>query len=336
LAIQVRKLNKTLLAVINKAESKVDGYLVHQIYKLGFDKPLMVSAAHNQGIDQLKFQICEKLPKKLSQDSLSTDFSMSIIGKVNSGKSTLFNKLTGKERAMTGDIPNLTRDSVECSFSLNNKDIKVFDTAGFYKSEKINNKINLLSIKETRRKIRLCQISLVVIDIENYYENIHSKIIDLIYTDNRCIILVINKIDKCKEFDQAMIKKKMYELNPQVNEVPIFFISAKKNIGLNKLKIGIDSQLVCWNQRISTGLLNNWLKIILKEIPPPLHNGKFIKLKYAVQVDIGPPKFNIFSNYPNYLKESYKRYILNRLRKKFNFNGLPIKIIYKKAANPYE
>lgn len=336
LTIQVRKLNKTLLTVINKAEGKINNELISQISKLGFDNPLKVSAAHNQGIDELKFLICESLKLKKTQNVAPPEFSMCIVGKVNSGKSTLFNRLSGEERSITGEIPNLTRDSVEHSFKLNNKGIKIFDTAGFYKSDKTINTINFLSIKETKRKIRLCQISLIIIDIENYYERIHSKIIDLIYNDKRCIILVINKIDKYKEVDQMLIKKKIYKLNPQVNEVPIFFISAKNNSGLNELRHGIENQLICWNHRVNTGQLNTWLRSITKEIPPPLYNGRLIKLKYAVQVDVGPPKFNIFTNHPDYLKESYKRYVINRLRKRFNFNGLPIKIIYKKASNPYE
>ena len=272
LTIQVRKLNKTLLTVINKAEGKINNELISQISKLGFDNPLKVSAAHNQGIDELKFLICESLKLKKTQNVAPPEFSMCIVGKVNSGKSTLFNRLSGEERSITGEIPNLTRDSVEHSFKLNNKGIKIFDTAGFYKSDKTINTINFLSIKETKRKIRLCQISLIIIDIENYYERIH----------------------------------------------------------------GIENQLICWNHRVNTGQLNTWLRSITKEIPPPLYNGRLIKLKYAVQVDVGPPKFNIFTNHPDYLKESYKRYVINRLRKRFNFNGLPIKIIYKKASNPYE
>ena len=102
------------------------------------------------------------------------------------------------------------------------------------------------------------------------------------------------------------------------------------------IKNGINNQIICWRKRIKTSVLNEWLKKTVNKIPPPLHNGKQVKLKYLTQVDIGPPKFNIFTNFPKSLKEQYKRYLINTLKKNFQLNGLPIKIVFKKADNPYD
>ena len=118
--------------------------------------------------------------------------------------------------------------------------------------------------------------------------------------------------------------------------MPIYFISAKKKYGLNSLIIGIKKQYDTWNRRISTGKLNSWLQVLIKKNPPPLHNGKLIKLKYIVQVSTSPPKFNIFLNFSDVLKNQYKRFIENRLKINFEMSGLPLKIIYKKSENPYE
>lgn len=173
-------------------------------------------------------------------------------------------------------------------------------------------------------------------DINDYYERLHSKIINLVYNDNRCIIPIVNKIDEHKSFSEESIISKIYELTPQIRGMPIFFISAKKKIGLENLILGIKNQLENWNKRISTGKLNSWLQGITRQTPPPLHKGKLVKLKYISQVSTSPPKFNIFLNFDDVLKDQYKRFIENKLKINFDMNGLPLKIIYKKSNNPYE
>ena len=137
-----------------------------------------------------------------------------------------------------------------------------------------------------------------------------------------------------KKYIRGGIIKKIYSLTPQIKGLPIYFISAKK-IGLTNLGHGIKKQYDTWNKRISTGKLNSWLQALIKK-PPPLHNGKLVKLKYIVQVSTSPPKFNIFLNFSDVLKNQYKRFIENKLKINFEMNGLPLKIIYKKSENPYE
>ncbi len=332
----LRKINKIVITVINKTEGKINNFIINETEKLGFGKPVLISSAHNQGIDSLKFLIYEKIDTENFTDNYNPDFSIAIIGKVNSGKSTLINSLGNNQVSLTSSVPNLTRDSVEIRKNINDHNMKIFDTAGFFKSEDKKLKINKLSIDETLRKIRLCQIVLIVMDISDFYERIHSKIIDLVFNENRCLIVVVNKIDNLKSTSHELVKKKIYELNPQIKDLPIFFISALKKIGLQKLLNGITSQINCWKKRINTGTLNTWLKKTIDKNPPPLFNGNTVKFKYVMQVDTGPPKFNIFTNYPRKIKEPYKRYIANRLKENFKLNGLPVKIIYKKTSNPYE
>ena len=150
------------------------------------------------------------------------------------------------------------------------------------------------------------------------------------------MILAVNKIDEKKKILENEIKNKIYNLTPQIKGLPIYFISAKQNIGLKAMISGIKKQYDTWNKRISTGKLNSWLQILVKRYPPPLHNGKLIKLKYIVQVSTSPPKFNIFINFNDVLKNQYKRFLENKLKINFEMSGLPLKIIYKKSINPYE
>ena len=162
-------------------------------------------------------------------------------------------------------------------------------------------------------------------DIDDYFERLHSKIIRLVYEENRCMLLAVNKIDKYKNIPENLIKNKLYNLNPQIKGLPIIFISAKKKIGINSLINTIREQNFIWKKRIGTGKLNTWLDKLTKQNPHALHKGRSIRFKYITQANSSPPKFNIFVNYSDAIKLDYKRFIENNLRKTFNLNGLPLK-----------
>ena len=334
----VRKSQKKTLLIINKTEGKINDTIIDECSSLGFGVPIKISTAHMQGIDNLRYLVSEILPNKtnhISRDEVK-ELSIAIVGKTNSGKSTLLNTLKGKNISITGDLPNLTRDAVETKIKNNLFESRIIDTAGFSKSKNDENRINNLFIEQTKKKIRLSKIVIILMDVDDYFERIHSKIIKLVYEENRCMILAVNKIDQKKKILEKEIIDKIYNLTPQIKGLPIYFISAKKNDGLKDMIFGIKKHYDTWNKRISTGKLNSWLQDLTKRFPPPLHNGKLLKFKYIVQVSTSPPKFNIFMNLNDVLKNPYKRFIENKLKINFEMNGLPLKIIYKKTANPYE
>ncbi len=334
---RIRKSGKKIILVINKSEGKLDAKILNDSFNLGFGEPVMVSASHNQGIDQLLLTITEKLPEGIIEDEdlEKFDISIAIVGKTNSGKSSILNVLKGEEISLTGEMPNLTRDSVETFIKAKNIKLKIIDTAGFTKTRIKDNLVEKLSMDITKKKIRLSKFILIVIDIEDYFEKLHSKIIKLVYEENRCMFLLINKIDKIKNYSKKNIIERIYNLNPRIKGVPIYFVSAKEKIGFDSLIEGINSQIKLWSRRISTGRLNNWLNMIMKKNPPPMHRGNIVKLKFIMQVNTSPPKFNIFMNYPEILKDPYKRYLENNLKKYFGMDGLPLKIIFKKSENPF-
>ncbi len=332
-----RKLNKKIILVLNKSEGKINRNLELSVGNLGLGKALNVSASHNQNIDQLKWNIYELIQNiniKENYKVKTDELSIAIVGKTNSGKSTIFNLINKNEVSLTGSEPNLTRDSVESYSNFKKLNFKIFDTAGF--SKKNHEKINKLSINQTLKKIRLCKLIIIVFDINNYFEKINSKIVNLVYSENRCFLVLVNKIDSQKRFLKNKIIKHIEDLNPQLRGSPIHFVSAKENIGFDNLDNLINSQIISWNKRIKTSELNEWLKKIMRENPPPLKNGNTVRLKYISQVDISPPKFNVFSNFPESLNNPYRRYISNKLKKYFDLKGLPIKILFKKTSNPYE
>ncbi len=335
--VLARKFNKPILLVVNKTEGNYSQNVLNELNKSGLGKPILVSAAHNQSIDQLKWQIYESLKNlKTMEENVEqfNDFSIAIVGKTNSGKSTLFNLIKKKKIAITGSQPNLTRDSIETNVSLKNSNFKMFDTAGFSKSNKEH--VHELAINQTLKKIRLCNVLLIVLDINNYYEKINSKILSLVNSENRCHVVLMNKIDSVNDYQQQKIKKHLHDLNPQIRETPVLFVSAKENIGFENLHSIIEKQLKSWKKRIKTSDLNEWLGKVMTENPPPLKNGRAVKLKFASQVSVSPPKFNIFSNHPGAINNQYKKYLSNKLKRRFQLEAVPIKVRFKKTNNPYE
>ena len=200
----VRKSKKKTILVINKTEGKINEATLNECSNLGFGSPVKISTAHMQGIDNLKYLISKVLPSDES-DTLVEEgkkLSIAIVGKTNSGKSTLLNSLKGENLSITGDLPNLTRDAIETTIKNNFFESKIIDTAGFSKSKNDNNNILQLFTEQTKKKIRLSRVIIVLMDIEDYFERIHSKIIKFVYEENRCIILTVNKIDGKKIYQR--------------------------------------------------------------------------------------------------------------------------------------
>ncbi len=335
----IRRCEKKKIIVLNKTEGNYNSEIIRDIEKFGFGLPILISSAHMKSIDILEERILQNLKLKTNTKEFSRDISerlsIAIVGKTNSGKSTLMNSINGQDVSITGNKPYLTRDAVEITIERKKLNFKIIDTAGFSKDLSGFKKLNNDFIDQTKKKIRLSQMILIVMDIDDYFERLHSRIIRLVYDENRCMLLVINKTDKYKRISEESVKKKIYDLNPQINGLPICFVSAKKKVGISSLFRLVISQSLIWKKRISTGKLNTWMENLIKKTPPPLHKGRSIKFKYITQPNSAPPKFNIYVNYIKAIKTDYKRFLENNIRKNFNLNGLPIKIIYKKSKNPF-
>ena len=336
----VRKLKNQKILVINKSEGRLDPYIKTDCFKLGLGDPVFVSSAHNIGIDELKLEIDKFIPKKNNKNEVfenkKIEHSIAIVGQTNSGKSTLLNCFGEKKIAITSEKPNLTRDPVESNIQINDLYFRIFDTAGLSTSYKKKDHIQKLSEYETKRKIRLSETILIILDINNYWEKKNRQIINSVIKESRATILVINKIDTIKNFSEQYIKEQISLLLPQTKEMPTFFISAKKKIGIEKLKNGILDFLNLWVRRINTAKLNKWLGETVNVNPPALKSGKEVKLKYITQISSKPPKFKIFSNFPDSINESYKRFLIRELKKTFDFKGVIVKLIFTKIKNPYE
>ena len=336
----LRRLKTKKLLIVNKSEGKLFPSIESDIKKIGLGAPLFVSAEHKIGITDLKLKIDSEIPEQFENIPESykklPDHSIAIVGKTNTGKSTLLNSLVGKKLSVTSNLPHVTRDPVEANLVWKNLNFRLFDTAGMTRLKNKTETINLISINETKRKIRLSEVIILLIDINNYFEKFNYQIIRQIVNEARCLIIVINKIDKIENISRDYIKKNIYNSFPEIKNCPIFFISALQKKGLEQLIGGIINFLPIWQKRISTNKLNKWLSKISKINPPSLNHGKEVKLKYITQVNTRPPKFLLFTNYPLAIKENYKRFLINNLKKTFKLEGIIITLKLIKSNNPYD
>ena len=208
----VRRCEKKKIVVLNKTEGNFDYDIIRDIEKFGFGPPILISSAHMKSIDILEERILQNLNFKRNTKEFFKDISerlsIAIVGKTNSGKSTLMNSISGQDVSLTGNKPYLTRDAVEVTIERKKLNFKIIDTAGFSKDLNGSKKLNKDFIDQTKKKIRLSQMILIVMDIDDYFERLHSRIIRLVYDENRCMLLVINKIDKYKRISEESVKKK--------------------------------------------------------------------------------------------------------------------------------
>lgn len=338
-----RKANRPIILVANKAESKryID---LNELYKFGFGEPIYCSSAHGVGIADL---IEEILRYKIEYDKQMLEtppvdeeiLKVSIIGRPNVGKSTLFNAILGFERTITSEIPGTTRDSINYFLTKADKAIELIDTAGLRKKANIDEKIEELSVAESINAIRRSNISLLVISAENPLEKQDLAIARVAIQEGKPLILVVNKCDlikRKKAFEQEMLHLIEENLS-EVTGLPVVYISAIFKENIEDIFVQAAEIEKRWRKKISTSKLNEWLKMATEQYIAPLaKNGRRIRFKYITQTNIRPPNFNFFCNIPEDLPDSYMRYLRNSLRKTFNLMGIPIRMNLTKNKNPYD
>ncbi len=363
----VRKTSKFVMLVVNKVEGKTAEHGIYESFSLGLGEPISISAEHGVGINELRQKVEENLKfiedhnsdssneneicqddwklseiTKYAETQLSSDYSkeiqMSIIGRPNAGKSTLINKIMGSQRLLTGPEAGITRDAISSSVNWHGQDFRIFDTAGMRKKAKINDKLEKIAVADGIKAIKFSEIVVLLLDINSPFDSQDLKIADLAEREGRCLVVAVNKWDLEKTKNQKLVKLSddLKNLLPQLSGVPLVPISGLSGFGLQRLFEKILQVYKVWNIRISTSKLNDWLSYKLSMHPPPSKSGKRIKMRYITQYTSRPPSFVIFTSLPKRVPESYKRYLVNGLREDFGISGVPIRLILKAGANPYD
>ncbi|MBM3554103.1 MAG: ribosome biogenesis GTPase Der [Alphaproteobacteria bacterium] len=341
----LRRAGKPVVVVANKAEGKAGGAGLIEAHRLGFGEPIAFSAEHGEGLGDLRDAIAAHLGKAARRRDEEPDgprearpIPLAIVGRPNVGKSTLFNHLLERERSLTGPEAGLTRDAIAVPWRWREHEFRLFDTAGLRRKAAVSGKIEKLSVAETLRAIRFADAVVVVIDGTVGLESQDAAVLDLVAREGRAPVLAVNKWDAVENRGAVIraLRQRLDHVGSQVVGIPVVPLSAETGEGLDKLMPAVLRALAAWNKRVSTAELNRWLEGATERHPPPLAQGRRIRLRYATQVKARPPTFALFANKPGELAESYMRYLANDLRAAFDLPGVPLRLQLRKGENPYE
>ncbi len=336
----IRKFGKTVMVLINKCEGKYDEDVFSQACALGFDIVLPISAVHGDGLYDL-YAALEPYLSDAKDDSgksaaAEKPVKITIVGKPNAGKSTFINKILGNERLLTGPKPGITRDTISIPFRWKNRDLILFDTAGLRKKSKIDEAVESMAASETIEAINMAEIVVVMLDVSQGITNQDLTIAHFAEKEGRAVVVAINKWDliKDKKGTEKVVKQVIAKSLPQMKDVATIFMAGEKGEGLGELMRACLDTHKLWNTRVPTPALNKWLNEAVSANPPQMVQGRRLKLRYGVQIKTRPIEVALFVN--NYeFTDTYKKYLINKMRDKFKLPGVPIRISLRKSSNPY-
>ena len=327
----LRKSNKPIVLGVNKIDGfeKIDN--IYEFYNLGLGDPIPVSGSHGIGIGDVLDE-CTKLMPEQKKDSYEGMIKFAIIGRPNVGKSSLTNAFLRQDRVIVSDIEGTTRDAIDTVFTANDKTYVVIDTAGIRKRGKVWESIEKYSVLRAKSAIERADVVLIVIDGDKGIIEQDKHVAGLAHEDKKGVIIVYNKWDLVDKDDKTMdkITKEIKSQFAYLDYAPIAFVSAKENKRVNTILPLIDLVYNNVNLRIKTNILNEVIMDAQLANPAKTHNGKRLKIYYASQVETAPCVIALFVNDPELMHFSYQRYIENKLREAFGFEGVPITIVARK------
>ncbi len=338
----VRRSGKPVVLVANKAEGGAGTAAAYDAFSLGLGEPVAFSAEHGEGIgelfDALLPYVGEDDEAPEEEGGEGKPLKVAIVGRPNSGKSTLINQLIGAERLLTGPEAGITRDAIAIDWQWRGRPIKLFDTAGLRKRARVQDKLEKLSVGDALRAVRFAEIVVVLLDATIPFEKQDLSIVDLIEQEGRAIVIGLNKWDLVADKPGLLkeLREKATRLLPQVRGAPLVPISGLAGEGLDRLMQAVLRSNEVWNRRIATARLNQWLEGALAANPPPAVSGRRIKIRYMTQAKARPPTFAIFGNQLDALPKSYTRYLVNALREAFDLPGVPIRVSLRTGKNPFD
>ena len=356
----LRRRGGKVVLLANKSEGASARAGLFEAFSLGLGEPVAISAEHNEGMADLYEAIRARMPEEPAEEknenAVLEDGSppeegvdiwqdrdrprvvrMAVVGRPNVGKSTLLNAILGEDSLLTGPEAGITRDAIEVESSYRDRPLKLVDTAGLRRRARVMEKLEKLSVEDTRRAIQFAHVVVLVLDAQMMLEKQDLTIARMVIEEGRALVIAANKWDAVTDREQALRDlRDRFEMSlPQVKGAPYITVSALRGRNLDKLFDAVFAVYDVWNTRISTARLNRWLSHKTEAHPPPLARGRRIRLRYMTQIKARPPTFAAFVSLPEELPEAYTRYLVNGLREDFDLPGTPIRFITRKGKNPY-
>ena len=331
-ATVLRRSTKKVFIAVNKVDNNSRIIDSHEFYSLGLGELYCISSMTGSGTGELLDAIVEVFPKDAPEQTEDNIPHFAIIGRPNVGKSSFINALTGVEGNIVTDIAGTTRDSIHTRYNKFGHDFYLVDTAGLRKRTKVKEDVEFYSTMRSIRAIEDSDVCLLILDATRGMESQDVSIFHLIDRNKKGLVILVNKWDLVEKDNSSTIEftKTIKERIAPFVDVPILFISA-----LSKQRIlkALETSVEVYENRtrkIKTSELNEVMLKAIEAYPPPAIKGKFVKIKYVVQLPSKTPSFAFFANLPQYVKEPYRRYLENKVRENFNFSGVPVQIFIRK------
>ncbi len=346
----LRSGDKPVILIANKAEGRSGDGGVYEAFSLGLGEPVPLSAEHGEGLadlfDDLAPHIDALNDRQVSvADSGDGDeteladrvLKLAIVGRPNAGKSTLVNRMLGEDRMITGPEAGITRDSIAIEWEYEGRPVRLIDTAGLRRRAKVEDRLEKLSAADTAQAIDFAEVVVLLLDATRGLEAQDLRIADQIFTEGRAMVIALNKWDVA-EGQSALfngIRAALEDGFAQVKGVPLLTVSAVTGKGVDTLlKVAFETR-DAWSRRVPTGELNRWFERAIEANPPPAPGGRRIKLRYITQIKSRPPSFVIFGTRVDQLPESYRRYLVNGLRRDLDFGAVPVRLTLRAPKNPF-
>ncbi|NLX63331.1 MAG: ribosome biogenesis GTPase Der [Clostridiaceae bacterium] len=335
-AVMLRKSAKPVVVAVNKVDSVGETPPeVYEFYNLGMGEIYPVSSIHGLGIGELLDAIYEHFPEENPDVDEDDYIKVAVIGKPNSGKSSIINRILGEERVIVSDIPGTTRDAIDTFYQIDNRKYMFIDTAGIRRQSRIDENIEKYSIIRSWTAVDRADVCIIMIDANEGVTEQDTKIAGYAHEQGKASIIAVNKWDTVKKETGTLeaYRKKVIQDLEFMSYAPIVFVSAKTGQRIDRLLELIDYVNDQASFRVQTGLLNDVLNEAIAMVQPPSDKGKRLKIYYMTQVGIKPPSFVIFVNDAELMHFSYLRYIQNTLRSNFGFEGTPIRFTIKEKGD---
>ncbi len=330
---RARRSKKPLVLLANKADNAELENQTHVFYQLGLGEVFPISALNGRSIGDALDKVVSAFAKLPAEEAVNESvIRFAIVGMPNSGKSSLTNALLGEDRQIVTDIPGTTRDSINTSFKYFEQTYEMIDTAGLRRKAKVNDTIEYYSSIRTQQAIKSAHVVIVLIDAEKGFVSHDARVIEEVIKAGKGLVIGVNKWDLIKKSTNTMrdMKQGMIDDMYVLRHYPIQFISTLERRRMFKLVDLVKQIQEEQQKRIQTSRLNHFLEDVVARLQPAAPRGKEIKLNYCSQVAVEPPVIVIFTNYPDLIKTAYKRYLENRFRELFGFEGVPIRIAFRK------
>jgi len=333
---EIRKSGKPFVVVVNKIDSPTQHHMHPDFNALGIGNLLPVSAEHGHGLYELIETVAELLPENLEQKQENKAIRIAVIGKPNVGKSSLINKLLNSDRCIVSNIPGTTRDSIDTFLQTNGQDFVLVDTAGIRRKGKTKQLLDKFSVIMALKALDRCDVAILLLDAMEAVTDQDATVAGYALDRGKGCIIIGNKWDLMRENEISFenFERKVRHRLKFLEFAPIITVSAKSGMRIDKILPQTEKVFLEYSKRITTSQLNDCFEKAIQRNPMSSYRGKFLKMFYATQIKSKPPTFKCFLNFPEAIHFSYRRYLVNSIRKKFGLMGTPIRLILSRKEEP--